>query len=151
MTGAQTVRDALLSAMNEMGLSYGQEDENTYGFAYAGDDLPMFFKLRIDEEKQLIVLLSPQQFYIKPEKIRDVAAAISQINYSLTDGSFDLDVRSGMIIFRMTSSFAGSLISPRVLEYMIECAVYTVDEYNDKLLLIGEGVLDATEFISSFS
>ena len=52
-----------------------------------------------------------------------------------------------MIVFRMTSSFAGSLVSPRMLEYMIECAVYTVDEYNDKLLLIDSGEIDATEFI----
>ena len=147
MNGAQTAREALLSAMNEMGLSYGKEDENTYGFAYSGDDLPMYFKLSVDEEMQLIVLLSPQQFYIRPEKLRDAAVAVGQINYSLTDGSFDLDVQSGMIVFRMTSSFAGSLVSPRMLEYMIECAVYTVDEYNDKLLLIDSGEIDATEFI----
>ncbi len=146
---ATEVRATLVKAMDELQMKYSEDGENTFKFSFGGDDLSMFFRITIDADRQLIVLISPQQYEIPRDKIVDAAMAISQINYTLNDGSFDFDITDGSIAFRMTSSFRESLISTELLQYMIAISVNTVDEYNDKLEAIGSGKLDAREFIES--
>lgn len=146
---AEEVRNTLVKAMNELQMKYSEDGENTFKFSFGGDDLPMYFRMTIDASRQLIVLLSPQQYNIPRNKIVDAAMAISQINYSLNDGSFDFDITDGSIAFRMTSSFRESLISTELLQYMIAVSVNTVDDYNDKLDDIGKGKLDAYKYIAS--
>ncbi len=146
---AAEVRATLVKAMDELQMKYSEDGENTFKFSFGGDDLPMYFSMTIDASRQLIVLISPQQYEIPRDKIVDAAMAISQINYSLNDGNFDFDITDGSIAFRMTSSFRESLISKELLQYMIAISVNTVDEYNDKLEAIGSGKLDAQAFIDS--
>ena len=48
----------------------------------------------------------------------------------------------------MTSSYIGSSLSRDVFDYMISCACYTIDEYNDKLLLLAKGMTTLEQFLS---
>ncbi|HIS35795.1 TPA: hypothetical protein IAC10_04100, partial [Candidatus Scatousia excrementigallinarum] len=43
--------------------------------------------------------------------------------------------------------FIDSLISEDLLLYMVACACYTVDDYNDKLLMVAKGMLPIDQFI----
>ena len=72
--------------------------------------------------------------------------ATCQANYRLADGSFDYDFREGKVFFRMTSSYRDSLISQNLLEYMMACAAFTVDAYNDKFLMLAKGQMAIEEF-----
>lgn len=145
---AAEVRSTLVKAMDELNMKY-DADGNVFEFSFGGDDLPMHFRMTIDAERQLIILLSPQQYTIPRNKIVDAAMAIGHINYLLNDGSFDFDITDGTIAFRMTSSFRESLISTELLQYMIAVSVNTVDDYNDKLDDIGKGKLDAYKYIET--
>ena len=63
------------------------------------------------------------------------------------DGSFDLDIRDGELSFKLTSSYMDSLLSKDALNYMFAMACMIVDRYNDRLVLVNEGLLNPFEVV----
>ena len=127
------------------------DEDLTITFGVSGDDLDMDFIVKVDAERQLVRLLSqlPVNF-VTGGKLMEGAIATSVANYSLADGSFDYDILKGNVYFRMTTSYRSSVISPDALRYMINCAAYTVDKFNDQLLLVSNGAMSISEFIEKF-
>lgn len=112
-----------------------------------GEDLPMEIILRIDEDRQLISLLSEIPFTVNEDKRMEMAVAVSSVNNRLVDGSFDFDIASGDLYFRMTSSFVASDISEDVFKYMLYCSCMSIDEYNDKFLMLSKGMISIENFM----
>lgn len=110
-----------------------------------GEDLPMNLIVQVDPQRQLISLFSNMPFNMDKEKLLEGAVATSIINHLLADGSFDYDVHDGSILFRMTTSWRGGLISDEVFEYLMIVACKTIDDYNDKLLMISKGAMSVDE------
>lgn len=110
-----------------------------------GDDLLINFIVQVDPQRQLISLFSNMPFNMDKEKLFEGAVATSIINHLLADGSFDYDVHDGSILFRMTTSWRGGAISDDVFEYLMMVAYKTIDEYNDKLLMISKGVMSVDD------
>lgn len=153
MTDEKKLRNALgvyktlCTMLDEKDFHYERHDEDlVITFGMRGDDFPMHFVLNIDAERALVRLLSLLPVEFEGDKRIEGAIATSQINYRLADGSFDFDYKKGSVLFRMTSSYADSIISPEVLEYMIACASFTVDQYNDKLIMLAKGMIAIDEF-----
>lgn len=117
-------------------------------FSSVGDDIPMEFVVFIDAERQLVRMLSKLPFKFSKENRVDGAIATAYINYKLADGSFDYDYSTGEVVFRLTATFMDSLISEELLLYMVACACYTVDDYNDKLLMVAKGMLPVDKIVS---
>lgn len=116
-----------------------------------GDDLPMEITVKVDAKRQLIMLISHMPFVIQEDKRLDIAIAVSAINNALVDGCFDYDVASGHMFFRMTNSFMESKISEDVFNYMIFCSCQTIDEYNDKFLMLAKGLISLEQFLSTLA
>ena len=116
-----------------------------------GNDLPMEITVKVDADKMLIMLISHIPFVIQEDKRLDVAIAVSAINNTLVDGCFDYDVTSGHMFFRMTNSFIESKISEEVFAYMLFCSCQTIDEYNDKFLMLAKGMISIEQFLSEFT
>ena len=114
-----------------------------------GDDLPMDIIIRIDPDRQLVILMSHLPFVVSEDKRVDVAIATSVINYKVVDGSFDFDMEDGHMFFRMTSSYVGSELSKEVFFYMLMCSCQTIDDYNDKLLMLAKNMLSLEDFINN--
>lgn len=112
-----------------------------------GDDLPIEIIIDVDADRQLIVLLSPIPVLFSEEKRLDAAIATSVVNNHLVDGSFDFNVMDGHMFFRMTTSFLESDLSNDLFTYMLMCSCSTVDEYNDKFLMLQLGNLSVKDFI----
>ena len=112
-----------------------------------GDDLPILFSLVVEEDEQLVLLISPLPFLVSEDKRIDMAVAVSAINNILADGSFDYDIQSGRTLFRMVSSFLDSDLGDEVLSYMIAASTYAIDEFNDKLLALSLGSLSLEKFM----
>ena len=149
---ARSAYKTLLTALDSMEWKYERDDEKMrVDFSVRGDDLAMNFIVLIDEDRQLIRLLSFLPFNFPKETRVEGAIATSQINYKLAEGSFDYDLSDGETSFRQTSSFRGSLISPKMLQEMVNCAVCTVDDYNDKLFMLSKGVLSLNDFIGELN
>lgn len=112
-----------------------------------GDDLPIQFIIRINPRNEIVSYISWMPFKIAEEKRIDGAIAVCVANYGLVDGSFDYDISDGEIMFRLTSSYRQSVLGEDLFEYMIMCASSTVDEYNDKFLMISKGAMTIQQFI----
>ncbi len=114
-----------------------------------GEDLPMEFNIKVDADRMLVMLLSHLPFVIAEDKRLDIAVAVSAVNNALVDGCFDYDIASGHMFFRMTNSFIESRIAEEVFAYMLFCSCQTIDEYNDKFLMLAKGVLSIEQFLAS--
>ena len=149
LKNAMNVYNSLCEMLDEKAVAYEKHPEDlVITFNMNGDDLPMRFIINTDPIRELIRLLSPIPVIFDEDKRELGAVATSMANYRLADGSFDFDYRQGRVIFRMTSSFIDSLISKKLLEYMIAVAGLTIDDYNDKLRMLAKGHMSLEEFIS---
>lgn len=146
---AKTVYNTLCKALDSKKWKYqGHPEDMVVTFTSTGDDIPMEFVVFIDSDRQLVRMLSRLPFKFPEDNRVDGAVATSYINYKLADGSFDYDYSTGEVTFRLTATFIDSLISEDLLLYMVACACYTVDDYNDKLLMVAKGMLPIDRFIS---
>ena len=111
-----------------------------------GDDLPMDFSIRVDAKRQVLSVLSYMPFVMDKTRLIEGAVATSVINYVLAVGCFDYDIQSGSIIFRISTSWKNSQISDDVFEYLLMSSAYTIDKYNDKMLMVSKGIMSLDDF-----
>ena len=76
------------------------------------------------------------------DKRVDGAVAATMINYQIKNGFFDYDMADGHVFFRLPNSFQGSLLSEAAMHYLVMVSCGTIDEYNDKLLMLAKGLID---------
>lgn len=147
---AKNVFATLCRSLEKNNWSFSKDEDNmTVECGAQGDDLPMEISIQVDAERQVAVLLSHMPFLIKENKRFDVAVAVSAINNALVDGSFDYNVTDGRMYFRMTNSFIESDIGEEVFAYMLACSCRTIDEYNDKFLMLSKGMVSLEQFIAA--
>lgn len=145
---AQAVYATLCDMLTELDWHFQKDEEHLMIECSArGDDLPMELRVEVDAERNLIVLLSQMPFAIPEERRTALAIAVSLANNGLADGSFDYDYLSGRIIFRLTSSYIGSLIGKQLFHYMLMCSCATIDEYNDKFLMVAMSKMSNEEIL----
>ena len=116
-----------------------------------GEDLPMEFMVKVDADRALVMLISHLPFVIQEDKRLDTAIAVSAVNNMLVDGCFDYDIASGHMFFRMTNSFLESTMGEEVFAYMLYCSCQTIDEYNDKFLMLAKGMISIEQFLSALA
>jgi hypothetical protein len=114
-----------------------------------GDDLPMDLSIRVEADRQLLMLLSTLPFNVPEDKRLDLAIAITHVNDRLVDGSFDYNISDGRILFRLTSSFIDSEIGNDLFTYLVGCSCQTIDAFNDKLMKVALDMMGVEEFISN--
>ena len=114
-----------------------------------GDDLPMELVIVMKENLQNLQLLSRMPYKIPEDKRLDVAVAISDVNNRLVHGGFDYNVADGNIYYRMVGNFSNFLWSQEICKYMLFCACKTIDEYNDKFLMVGKGIMSLEAFLKA--
>lgn len=134
---AQAVFKALCDMLDDHNWQYEKNEAELSIYCGArGDDLPIELKIGVDAQRKLVTLLSQMPFEVPENRRNALAVAVSEANNCMVDGDFDYNYLSGKIIFRMTTSFFDSLIGKDLFEYMFSCACYTIDEYNDKFLMV---------------
>lgn len=147
---AQAAFGTLCQALDKHEWHYQKDEEKlSIECGAQGDDLPMEITVRVDADRMLIMLISHMPFVIQEDKRLDAAIAVSAINNVLIDGCFDYDVASGHMFFRMANSFLESKISEEVFSYMLFCSCQTIDEYNDKILMLAKGMISIEQFLST--
>ena len=127
------------------------EDELTIECGVQGEDLPMDITIEVDEGRQLVLLLSHQPFVAPEDKRIEMAVAVSVVNNRLVDGCFDYDIRNGHMFFRMVCTFRDSILGDDLFSYLIGCSCQTIDEFNDKFMMLSTGLIDVEKFIEIVS
>ena len=145
--------DVLISMLEHKKLKYQiaeQSPQRIYiKISFTGNDLPMTLHIILRYDKQIISVISPMPFRMKKEMIPDAALAVAAANHGLIDGSFDLNLYTGEIRFRLTSCYRGSLLSEELFSYLMFISAETVDQYNDRFQGLNDGTLDIQEFLDA--
>lgn len=101
----------------------------------------------VRDERRIVILISIMPFKIPEDKKIEVMLAITYVNNRLIDGSFDFDIESGIIVFRLTASFIESILGKELFEYMLMVSASTIDNYNDKFMMISKGIMSFKQFL----
>lgn len=145
---AQAVFQDFCRALDSQNWHYSKdESELRIECGARGDDLPMKLVIRVNPDIKLVTLISHIPFATPEDKRLDLAIAVSVVNNRLVDGCFDYDVKEGNMFFRMTNSFRDSSIGQDAFLYMIYCSCQTIDEYNDKFLMLAKGMISLEKFL----
>ena len=143
---ARVVYETICSMFDSRGWHYKKDKEKLIACCgVSGDDLPMEFIIQVKEKNDTVAFVSILPFTVPEDKRLDMAVAVCAVNYQLVDGCFDFDVSDGELLFRMNNSYLDSEPSMDVFSYMINCAATTVDEYNDKFLMISKGYININQ------
>lgn len=146
---AKQAYQLILDALEDRKWQYHADDENQrVAFSVSNNQITMHFLISSETEGQYISLLSFFPFCIEENKKVEIALAISYINYSIINGHFDMDLDEGRVLFRMATIFDGSLLSKDVVQYMIDCAGSTVNQYYNSLSQINEGAMTVDDLIA---
>lgn len=149
------VYESLCGMLDKMEFKYDKEGKDSDGdyvirFSMAGDDLPMSFVMYMDVDRQLIRVLSLIPYAFPENKRVDGAIVTCRANYKMVDGNFDYNFGTGKITFRLTSSYRESIIDEELLLHMIQLSVAMVEEFNDKFMAVGMGMMSVEEFLNKY-
>ena len=149
---ALQVFDKLCETMDGHGWKYSPDrDALRIESGAQGEDLPINLIMSVDEKRQLVRLLSGMPFRVKEDKRLDMAVAVSVVNNRLVDGSFDFDVSTGILGFRMTCSYRESILGSDLFSYILFCSCKTIDDFNDKFMMINAGLVSLDQFIETIN
>lgn len=145
---AQQVYQTLCDSLDHSNLKYGKEEEKLLvHFGMNGEDIPLHFIIFVDVEKQIVTALSPLPFKMSEEKRMEGAIAACAATYGMVDGSFDYNLGTGSISFRLTAAFMGSKLGEGIFQYMIGCAGAMAEKYNDMFLALDKGIISLQDFM----
>ena len=140
----------ICKALDEIEYQYDTDLDNLrikFGYITEEEDR-LFVNFFIKEDQQLITLYICPDYDIQRNKRLDVAIATSVMNYDLYDGSFDLNIETGKIMFRMTTNFWDSLLSTEVIKQMLTVGVDLTESRYKVLRDINDGRLNIKDFLS---
>ena len=145
---AKEVFDLLCKCLDNRDWNYERVDDDlVVYFNVSGDDLPVKYIFLVDDDRQLIRLLSPMSFDMVEDKRIDGAIAACHASYGLVHGNFDYDVAKGNIAFRMVHSYFEDEVTEEIIYYMIDLAGVIVDKYNDKFFALNKGYMSIEKFL----
>ena len=145
---AQLVFNTLCEMLDSRDWHYKKHEEDLVIECGAqGDDLPIEMVIKIDDKRRIVTLISQMPFAVPENRRTAMAIAVSQASSELVDGNFEFNYLNGNIFFRLTTSYLDSLIGKDLFEYMLACACYTIDEYNDKFLMVSKRDMSDMEIV----
>ncbi len=148
---AKAVFGTLCQTLDQMQWKYNKEEHEDRFAVFTsavGNDLTIKLAIHIDVDRQVMYLKSPMPFAI-PEEMRDtMAKAFVMANWSMLNGSFEMDYSDGFSAFKLIVPYMSSLIGTEVCRYMILLSCNMVDKFNDKLQAVCNGQMTLTELQS---
>lgn len=150
LENAQAAYEKLCESMDALNWKYTRDDNSlTIECSARGEDLPMDLVIRCDVEMQLLQLFSRLPFVVPEDKRLDFAIATTVVNNKMVYGCFDYNIADGAVFFRMANCFRGIELGFETIKYMILCSCSTIDDYNDKYLMVAKGMLSLEQFLES--
>lgn len=146
----QNVYDMIISTLKSKDYVFLQPDNLKVAFQIETDNTPIVFSVVIDAERRLIRMIAGYSITFPQERRVDGAIATCSTNCNLVAGGFDFDYETGSLVFRISASFAGSIISPDVFLYMVHRAYSACALYGKKLDLLAKGELPLAAYLYLF-
>lgn len=148
---AEKVFNTVVKHLDNMEFVYEQleapGDDYMLRLEIKGEDLPIVIFIVVDADRGIIMVKSPEFATFPPDKLDIAAKAVCAINYVIADGSYALSLEDGSIMWTITSCFRGSLVGEETIAYLMGASLFTLDHYNDRLLMLKMGALDLDTFV----
>lgn len=135
--------------LKKRGMQFAEsEEDGEYGIllAWEGEDLSIPTKYIIEDDPKCIFAISPLPFSFSEDRRIEGAIATSIINYESRDGSFDYNIKTGNVCFRLCTCWEGCIVGEGLFKYLIDYVPGRVDEFNDKLLMVSTGIMSIEQF-----
>ncbi len=143
--------EVLIAMLEHKKLKYAideRSDSRTHiRIHFTGEDLPMTLHIILRADKQICSVFSLMPFKICEEMRNDAAIAVTAANHGLIDGSFDMDMDTGEIRFRLTSCYIGTVLTEELFAYLMFVSARTVDHYNDRFEALNNGTMSLEQFL----
>lgn len=147
---AQQIYDLFKTNLTEHNIRFDPHDDDlVISMTVNGDDLPQPTLILVQEDREVVQLISPLPTKMPEDKRIDGAVAVSVANYGLVNGSFDFDISDGEIRYRVTQSFANAVLNKEIVEYLLAVIFSTTDKYNDKFFMLAKGMLSLEDFLKA--
>lgn len=148
---AQIVFDMISETLKARNLKFVKpEGQKSVYLQVAADEMTIGLLIDVDEDRQLIRMISMLPFEFPKEKLIEGAIATSMTDFNMFDGSFDFNYEKGAVTFRITTSFLNSVISPAVCLSMIGRAFTTIEDYGIKLMKLANGQMTLDQYVDLF-
>ena len=149
MNKAQAVYATVLATLDKMKWVYDKNDEELAVTTGAkGTDLPIDIVIKVLPDVEVLSVQVPFVYDVPDEHSIDVAIAVTAANYGLIRGSFDYDMTTGDLRFRITAPFNGATtLAEEVVEMLVLIAATTADSYQTRLLMVAKGVVTPSRFL----
>lgn len=145
---ARGVFDTLCAALDHNDWKYDKNAEKLrVELTATGEDLPMKLIISVEADRGVVFLTSLLPVKTPEDKRIDMAIAVAAANRVLRWGNFDYSIQDGQLYFRMAGCFIDSLLGEEFLHDMVMFAFSTIDEYNDRFLMLVKGMITIEKFI----
>lgn len=145
---ALAVFDTVCRTIDSENLKYNADKDKLIVFLSAkGEDLPINVLFKVDAEREVLTVHSLLDTQVEDDKRIEFAVAVNAANYALVNGSFDYSIEDGRIVYRMAQPYLDVGVSENIVQYMLYCVFSTVDEYNDRFLMLDKGMIDIEKFV----
>lgn len=142
---------ALTAMLERQNLHYTVEEDTDARISirihFQGADLPMTLHIVLRTDRQIATVFSVMPECFAEDRWAEAALAVAVANQGLIDGSFDLNLETGEVRFRLTSSFIETVLSETLFSYLMYVSAETVDRYNDRFAALSRGETDLAEFM----
>ncbi len=146
---AQGVYANLCAMLDSRDYRYARDDENMrVNLTMEGDGIPIEIYFIVNSERQYVQVLSPLPFSVPENKRVEMAVALAVVNDHFANGSFDFNINTGKIVFRLTTSYIDSTLGRDLFYYMLGIVITTVDRYSDKFMMLGKGTMTLDQFMA---
>ena len=145
---ARQLYENFCAYMDSHNWTYNKHDAELFiDCEVTGEDIPFTFHVRIDEKLKILCVFTTLLPTIPEDKRLEVAVAVNTINMRTLDGGFDFGFNNGILVYRITTSYRNTVITPTIMGHMIGISGHYVDKYNDKFADLVSGKMSIDEFI----
>lgn len=145
---AKRIFEDMCQAMDQKEWQYDRHDEDlVVTIRMQGEDLPVGLILRVNAAAQVVSVYSVLPVTVPDDKLVDVALAVCVANDGMINGGFDLDMEKKQIVWRLCTTYRGSLLGSEAFAYMVVVSTSTVDKYNERFMMLAKDMIDLKKFI----
>lgn len=142
------IYEDLCQGLDKQDWHYDRHDEDlVVTISMKSEDLPIDMIIRVAYDAQVVNVFSVLPVKIPDEKLVDMALAVCVANDGMINGGFDLDMNKKQIVWRLCTTYRGSLLGSEAYSYMVAVSAGTVDKYNDRFLMLAKDMIDLKKFI----
>lgn len=147
MSTTEQVYQTAIKAFDELKWHYNRDDENqVITCNVKGDDLTIKIFFRVMTNQNTMYVLSEMPFSIKEDKRMEMCVATTIANNTMLNGSFELNIETGYLGFKVLCPFDGMTPTTEVCKHLIGLTCNMTDIYNDKFLAVANGGMTLNQF-----